>query len=107
VQAFESGAERAQAWQNASTLATGLCVPKPFADRLILTIIRQSGGAALAVEDEEIQLAQQELAQFEGIFAAPEGAATLAALKKMVASQMVSPDEKVVLFNTASGVKYI
>jgi len=107
VQAFENGAECAQAWQNASTLATGLCVPKPFADRLILKVIRQSGGAALAVEDGEIQLAQQELAQFEGIFAAPEGAATLAALKKMVASRMVRPDEKVVLFNTASGVKYI
>lgn len=107
VQAFEDGAERAQAWQNASTLATGLCVPKPFADRLILTVIRQSGGAALAVEDAEIQLAQQELARSEGIFTAPEGAATLAALKKMVARRMVSPDEKVVLFNTASGVKYI
>ncbi|RCK74834.1 MAG: Threonine synthase [Anaerolineae bacterium] len=107
VQAFENGAERAQAWQNASTVATGLCVPKPFADRLILKVLHQSGGAALAVDDAEIQLAQQELAQLEGIFAAPEGAATLAALKKMVASQMVSPSEKVVLFNTAGGVKYL
>ncbi|PWH14462.1 MAG: threonine synthase [Anaerolineae bacterium] len=107
VQAFEAGAERAQAWQNAFTLATGLCVPKPFADRLILNVIRQSNGAALAVEDQEIQLAQQELAQLEGIFAAPEGAATLAALKKMVENRQISSEEKVVLFNTASGVKYI
>lgn len=107
VQAFNAGAERARAWQNASTLATGLCVPKPFADRLILSVLRQSGGTALAVEDEQIQLAQKELAQLEGIFAAPEGAATLAALKRMVTTHMVSSQEKVVLFNTASGVKYI
>ncbi len=107
VQAFQEGAARTQPWQNAHTLASGLCVPKPFADRLILSILRQSGGAALTADDEQIQLAQQELAQLEGIFAAPEGAATLAALKTMVANQMVSPEEKVVLFNTASGVKYI
>lgn len=107
VQAFQTDAERVQFWQNAATFASGLCVPKPFADRLILTILRQSGGIALAVDDEQIKLAQQELAQSEGIFAAPEGAATVAALKIMVNSQMVNSEEKVVLFNTAGGVKYI
>lgn len=107
VEAFQNGAERVRFWQNAATLASGLCVPKPFADRLILNILRQSGGTALAVDDDQIQLAQQELAQWEGIFAAPEGAATLAALKIMVASHQIEAEEKVVLFNTASGVKYI
>ncbi len=107
VQALEGGANYAQAGQNASTLANGLGVPQPFADRLILSILQQSGGTALAVAEEQIQLAQQELAQSEGILAAPEGAATLAALKMMVTAQMVCPEEKVVLFNTASGLKYI
>ncbi|GAB4477481.1 MAG: threonine synthase [Anaerolineales bacterium] len=107
VQAFHSGAERIQAWPNATTTANGLCVPKPFADRLILTILRQSGGSAIAVDDEQIHLAQQELARLEGIFAAPEGAATVAALKAMIANRMIDSEEKVVLFNTASGVKYI
>ncbi len=107
VRAFQESAQRAQPWQNAHTLASGLCVPKPFADRLILSILYQSGGSAIAVDDEQIHLAQQELAQLEGIFAAPEGAATLAAVEQMVQNKSISPEEKVVLFNTASGVKYI
>ncbi|MCS7248269.1 MAG: threonine synthase [Anaerolineales bacterium] len=106
VEAFRQGTERTRFWHNAATSATGLCVPQPFADRLILKVLRESGGDALAVDEEEIRLAQQELAQLEGVFASPEGAATLAALKIMVSQQKLDPQERVVLFNTASGVKY-
>lgn len=107
VRAFQSGAERAEMWQDAHTLASGLRVPAVFADRLILRALRESGGTAVAVSDEEITAAQQELAAAEGIFAAPEGAATLAGLKHLVKSGWVGAHESVVLFNTGSGLKYI
>jgi len=82
-------------------------VPLSFADRLILRDIRQSKGTAVAVSDGEITQAQQELGKAEGIFAAPEGAATLAALKRLVEAQWLEKEERVVLFNTGSGLKYV
>lgn len=107
VQAFTNGAERCEFWQDARTIASGLRVPKSYADRLILRYIRESQGTAIAVSDEEMLLAQRWLASREGVFAAPEGAATLAALSQLVRNGWISPDERVVLFNTGSGLKYI
>ena len=107
VRAFDQGAERAEFWQNAETLAAGLRVPGPFADRLILQALRESMGTAVAVSDEEITQAQHEIASMEGIFAAPEGAATWAALKHLVQQGTIRADEQVVLFNTGTGLKYL
>lgn len=107
IKAFESNSERAEFWQNASTVAAGLRVPGPFADRLILRAIRESHGTAIAVSDEEILLAQKEVTSLEGIFAAPEGAATWAALKDLAAQGWIKAEESVVLFNTGSGLKYL
>ena len=106
VRAFEQGRERAEFWQNAETLAAGLRVPGPFADRLMLRALRDSGGSAVAVSDEEIAAAQKEVASLEGILASPEGAATWAALKHLAQKGLVQPDERVVLFNTGTGLKY-
>jgi threonine synthase len=107
VRAFQSGAQRTLTWQNAHTLAAGLRVPNVFADRLILRILRDSLGTALAVSDEEILEAQSEMARAEGVLPCPEGAATLAGLHHLVKNGWVQPDEKVVLFNTGTGLKYI
>ncbi len=105
--AFQKKAAACEFWENARTIASGLRVPKSFADHLILQGIYESNGAALAVEDEEIIKAQHELARAEGIFAAPEGAAALAALKELVKQKWIHPDERIVLFNTGSGLKYL
>jgi threonine synthase len=107
VKAFEEGTETCEVWENAETLATGLRVPKSFADRLILTALRESGGTAIAVSDQDIFDAQNELAVTEGIFASPEGAATLAGLKHLVKAGWVQTDENIVLFITGTGLKYI
>ena len=107
VKAFEAGAAFCDFWLNAHTLASGLRVPKSFADALILEDIRASQGTAVAVSDESILEAQQKLGRMEGIFAAPEGAATLAALEILVRQKWVHPDERIVLFNTGSGLKYL
>jgi threonine synthase len=107
VRAFESGAVFCDFWTNASTIASGLRVPKSFADLIILQDLRESHGTAVAVSDEEILDSQHQLGRSEGIFAAPEGAATLAALKKLVHRKWIDRDERVVLFNTGSGLKYI
>ena len=107
VKAFEAGASFCDFWLNAKTIASGLRVPKSFADHLILQDLRDSHGTAVAVSDDSITQAQQELARMEGIFAAPEGAATLAALKQLILQGWVQPEEKIVLFNTGSGLKYL
>jgi threonine synthase len=107
VRAFRSGAERTEPWQNAHTIAAGLRVPNPFADRLILRTLRLSKGTAVAVSDAEIIEAQREIAQAEGLLACPEGAATLAGLRNLLGNSLVQPDESVVLFNTGTGLKYI
>ncbi|MBI4731216.1 MAG: threonine synthase [Chloroflexi bacterium] len=107
VRAFQSGAERTEAWVNAETIAAGLQVPNAFADRLILRALRESGGTAVAVPDEEILSARDDLARTEGLLACPEGAATLAALRHLRANGWVRENETVVLFNTGAGLKYI
>jgi threonine synthase len=107
VKAFETGALFCDFWIQAQTIASGLRVPKSFADELILRDLRESQGTAVAVSDADLLLAQQELGRLEGIFSAPEGAATLAALKKLVQQKWIDSDERIVLFNTGSGLKYL
>jgi len=107
VRAFESGASFCEFWLNAQTIASGLRVPKSFADHLILQDIYESKGTAVAVSDEVILESQKQLARLEGIFAAPEGAATLAALQGLIQQKWVHPEERIVLFNTGSGLKYL
>ena len=107
VRAFEKGERFADEFENASTVASGLRVPKAIGDFLILDAIRASGGTAIAVSDEELVKAVGELGAAEGIFAAPEGAACLPALRKLIESGEVREGETVVLFNTGSGIKYL
>jgi threonine synthase len=107
VKAFLEGSDESQPWENANTIASGLRVPHSFADHQIISILRESKGTAVEVSDDEITVAQQDMGQNEGIFAAPEGAATYASLKKLVAASWVQPDERIVLFNTGTGMKYI
>jgi threonine synthase len=107
VKAWDEGKPTADFWANASTLAAGLRVPKPYADYLILEILKKSAGIALAVTDQEIMEGFGHWARVEGIFAAPEGAASLVAYRKLRSSGFFSADDKVVLFNTGSGLKYL
>jgi threonine synthase len=106
VKAFEEGATEASLWPNAYTMASGLRVPKAFADFLILQALRDSEGTAVAVSDEAMARAQRLLAATEGVFACPEGAATVAALQILHQQGWIQPHERVVLFNTGSGLKY-
>jgi threonine synthase len=107
VKAFETGASFCDFWLNAHTLASGLRVPKSFADELILKDLRASNGTAVSVSDADIQAAQHKLCRMEGIFPAPEGAATMVALEKLLQQKWIHPDERIVLFNTGSGLKYL
>ncbi|HZB47276.1 MAG TPA: threonine synthase, partial [Pyrinomonadaceae bacterium] len=107
VRAFEEGKRFADEFPNAATTASGLRVPKAIGDFLILDALRASGGAAIAVTDEELIAAAKEIGAAEGLFVAPEGAACLPALGKLVARGEVDRDESVVLFNTGAGVKYL
>jgi len=107
VKAWDEGRATAEMWPHASTLASGLRVPKPYGDYLILDILKKSGGLALAVTDAEILDATRHWAKVEGIFAAPEGAASLVAYRKLLASGFFAADDAVVLFNTGSGLKYL
>ncbi len=107
VKAFHEGKDFCDFWTNAHTEASGLRVPKSFADRLILSTLRESSGTAVAVSDEDIFQAQRELGAREGLFAAPEGAATLAALKELIRQKWVQPEEQILLLNTGSGLKYL
>jgi threonine synthase len=106
VRAFEEGAERARPWEAAATYASGIRVPTAVGDYLILRAVRESGGRAVAVSEEEIAEGARLLCTREGIFAAPEGGATLAALLKLRERGDVREDETVVLFNTGTGLKY-
>ena len=105
VKSLEKGESRITPWEKAETIAHGIRVPQVFADRLVLSAIRESGGTGIAVTDEELIEAQTGLAQKEGIHACLEGAATLAGLRKMAAAGDVGPEERVVLFNTGTGLK--
>jgi threonine synthase len=107
VRAFETGTERSEFWKNASTVSSGLRVPKPLGDYLVLEAVRKSGGTAIAVSDEESLDAGIELATLDGVFAAPEGAACVAALKKLLDSGFLKPDERIVIYNTGAGLKYL
>ena len=107
INAFHSGSLFCDFWTGAQTIASGLRVPKSFADQIILHDLRESNGTAVAVSDVEILDAQKRLASREGVFAAPEGAATLAGLMKLIQEGWVNPDEKIVLFNTGTGLKYL
>lgn len=105
VRAFEQGKAEAAEWKDPDTVAPGLRVPRAIADRLVLKATRASGGRGVAVTDEAILAATAELARAEGIHACFEGGATLAALRKLVADGHVKADERVVLFNTGTGLK--
>ncbi len=106
VRAFAEGAATVVAWEGARTVALGLRVPSPFAGALILRAIRESAGTAIAVSEEELLDGMSELATEAGCFAAPEGGATLAALRRLRASGEVKAKERVVIYNTGSGLKY-
>ena len=107
VKAFHDGERFADEFPNAHTVASGLRVPKAVGDFLILDALRESGGTAIAVSDEELVKAVKEIGAAEGIFCAPEGAACLPALREMIEQSLVKENETVVIFNTGAGVKYL
>ena len=107
VKAFEQGADHAEMFPNAHTFADGLRVPKAVGDFLMLRAIRESGGTAIAVSDQQMIDASKRLGRMEGISAAPEGGAALAALDVLVTSGQVREDDVVVLFNTGGALKYL
>jgi threonine synthase len=106
VRAWEAHQDSAQFFPNAATVASGLRVPGPLGDLMILSMLRQTKGTALSVTDHEMLHAGRELASLEGIFAAPEGAATVIATRKLAASGGIKSEETAVLFNTGTGYKY-
>ena len=107
VRAFSEGKRFADEFPNASTVAAGLRVPRAIGDFLIIDALRESGGTAVAVSDDEIIAAVREIGAAEGLFCAPEGAACLPALRRLITTGQVKPSERVVLFNTGAGVKYV
>ncbi len=107
VEAFEQGAEQSEFWKDAATAAAGLRVPKPLGDFLILRAVRESGGTCLAITDQELLDAGQLVAETEGLFICPEGAACVAALEKLLRNGFLKPDESIVIYNTGSGLKYL
>ena len=107
VKAFREKKDKAEEWKNAFTIASGLRVPQPFADSIVLKALRESKGEALAVSDQEIVSNLKEIAATEGIFVCPEGASSLAGLKKLMMENKVNKAEKVVLFNTGSALKHL
>src|ERR1700687_5737050 len=106
VKAWEAHHDAAEFFPNAATIASGLRVPGPLGDLMMLRMLRQTKGTALTVSDAEMLQAGRELASLEGIFAAPEGAATVIGARKLAVSGWIKPEETVVLFNTGSGYKY-
>jgi threonine synthase len=106
VRAFQENEPRSRFWEGAHTLAAGLRVPKPLGDFLILDAVRASHGTAIAVSDQESLDAGASLASEEGIYAAPEGAACVAALEKLLAAGFLGRADRIVIYNTGSGLKY-
>lgn len=106
VRAFEQGASASQMWQNAATFAAGLRVPKPYGDSIMLQILRESGGVALALSDEQILESLKDWARHEGVFLSPEGAAATAAYDHLLTTGFLTAKDRVVLFNTGGGLKY-
>jgi threonine synthase len=107
VRAFEQNAESSTFWEGADTLASGLRVPKALGDFLVLQAVRQSGGAAIAVSDSEMMKACEELAHLEGLFVAPEGGACIAALKQLRRDGFLKSNDRILIYNTGSGYKYL
>jgi threonine synthase len=107
VKAFDQGREVSEFWQGATTAASGLRVPKALGDFLVLRAIRESKGTAIAVTDQELLDAGQRLAETEGLFVAPEGAACIAALEKLLQSGFLKSEEEIVIYNTGTGLKYL
>jgi threonine synthase len=107
VRAFEQGAEKATPWEDARTAADGLRVPRAIGDFLILRAVRDSGGIALAVPDAQMVEGMREIGRLEGVSAAPEGGAALAAIRRLVENGRIRRDESVVLFNTGGALKYL
>ena len=107
VKAFDENKASAEPWPNAHTIASGLRVPQAVGDFLILQAIRQSGGAALSVSDNEMLAEIPTVGKAEGIFFCPEGAACVAALRRLLMTGWIKPSHEVLIFNTASGLKYL
>jgi threonine synthase len=107
VRAFEAGESTAAEFPNAHTAASGLRVPKAVGDFLMLKILRESKGGAVSVEDDEMIRITRDVGSAEGLFVAPEGAACFAALRKLLAEEKIAPEERIVIFNTGSGIKYL
>jgi threonine synthase len=105
--AFAEGSETAAEWPQPTTLAAGLRVPSAIGDFLILRAVRESGGTAVTVSDSELMAGTRELAASEGIFSCPEGGAALAALKNLIKTGFAQPDDRIVVFVTGSGYKYL
>jgi threonine synthase len=106
ARAFDEGASVSQMWENADTFAAGLRVPKPYGDSIMLEILRDSGGVALALPDDQILASLKDWARNEGIFLSPEGAAATAAYDHLIETGFLKPEDRVVLFNTGAGLKY-
>jgi threonine synthase len=106
VRAFEADLEHASRWEDAHTIAAGIRVPQAVGDFLILRAVRQSGGFAVAVTDEAITAALNEVSREEGLLLCPEGAATYAAYKQALADGRIAAGDRAVLFNCATGLKY-
>ena len=107
VKAFEENKPSAEPWQDAQTVAAGLRVPQAVGDFLMLQVIRASSGTALSVSDNHMLAEIKSVGKAEGIFFCPEGAACVAALRRLVENNWIKPDDEVVIFNTASGLKYL
>ena len=107
VRAFENGEEFAQPWENATTLAAGMRVPSAIGDYLILKAVRDSGGSAITVSDDEMINMIDLIGKLEGFFVCPEGAATACGAKKLIENGFIDPSEKTLLLNTGSGLKYL
>lgn len=107
VRAFEQGESKSEFWENAHTVAAGLRVPKPLGDALSLAAIRASGGTAVAVSDEELLDSSISLAAATGVFPAPEGGACVAALTKLLSNGFLHSDDRIVIYNTGTGLKYL
>lgn len=107
VASFEGKQVNAKNYKGRATLANGLAVPNPFAEKLILQTLRESGGLAIAVSDSDIQVAMKEISSTEGILISPEGAALLPALRLLLAQGAIDCHEKILLLNTGSGYKYL
>jgi len=106
VRAFDEHQAASRMWEGAATFASGLRVPKPYGDYIMLEILKESNGVALALPDEEILASLEDWARSEGLFLSPEGAAATAAYDHLLRSGYLKPADRVVLFNTGAGLKY-